>query len=90
MITTGSWHMVTCIYDLVQQKITMYIDGVLDNTTTGVLPANAPATAKLYIGRDDIYSPTNGYFVKGGMEEIRIYGRTLTATEVQQLLNLNN
>ncbi|WP_317166861.1 LamG domain-containing protein [Chitinophaga eiseniae] len=90
VVTTGSWHMLNSTYDLAQQKITMYIDGVLDKTTTGVLPANAPAASKLYIGRDEISSPTNGYFVKGGMEEIRIYGRTLTATEVQQLLNFNN
>lgn len=90
VVTTGSWHMLTSTYDVAQQKITMYIDGVLDKTTTGVLPANAPAAAKLYIGRDEISSPTNGYFVKGGMEEIRIYGRILSATEIQQLLNLNN
>ncbi|MBO9732581.1 MAG: LamG domain-containing protein [Chitinophaga sp.] len=90
VITTSSWHMLTAVYDLDTKTVSLYIDGVLDNTNTGILPPNAPATVQLYIGRDDPNSPTNGYFVKGGMEEIRIYGRTLSTREIKQLLNLNN
>ncbi|WP_143310606.1 LamG domain-containing protein [Chitinophaga vietnamensis] len=88
-VTTGAWHMTTTVYNLAQQKITLYVDGVLDNVTTGILPANAPATAKLYIGRDEVTSPTNGYFLQGALNDIRIYNRALSAAEIQNLYNPN-
>ncbi|MEC5145764.1 LamG domain-containing protein [Chitinophaga sp. 212800010-3] len=90
VITTGGWHMLSSVYTVVDQKISFYVDGVLNKVVTGITPPNAPATVKLYIGRDDINSPTNGYFVQGALDDIRIYSRSLTAAEVQQLFNLNN
>ncbi|NLR82906.1 LamG domain-containing protein [Chitinophaga eiseniae] len=90
VINTGAWHMLSSVYTVADQKMSFYIDGVLNKVATGITPPNAPATVKLYIGRDDINSPTNGYFVQGALDDIRIYGRSLTAAEVQQLFNLNN
>ncbi|MCW3462993.1 LamG domain-containing protein [Chitinophaga nivalis] len=90
VINLGSWHHLTAVYSYANQQLSHYVDGVLDNTTSGVLPANAPATAKLYIGRDEITSPTNGYFFYGTLDDIRMYNRTLTPGEIQNLYNAVN
>ncbi|WP_436491534.1 LamG domain-containing protein [Chitinophaga sp. ARDCPP14] len=89
VVALNSWHMVSNVYNVSTQQLSIYIDGVLDNVTTGVLPANAPAS-KLYIGSDDLTLGTNGYYLKGAMEDIRIYNRALSATEIQQLFTAVN
>ncbi|MGF6925960.1 hypothetical protein QFZ48_001460 [Chitinophaga sp. W2I13] len=89
VVTLNSWHMVSNVYNVSTQQLSIYIDGVLDNVTTGILSTNAPAT-KLYIGSDDPILGTNGYYLKGALEDIRIYNRTLSATEIQQLFTAVN
>ena len=88
-VTTGSWHMITNVYNVSTKQVGVYIDGVLDAISNNILPVNAPSTVKLYIGRDDVSMPTN-YFMKGAMEDIRIYGKVLSATEIKQLYNAVN
>lgn len=89
VVTLNSWHMVSNVYNLSTQQLSIYIDGVLDNVTTGILPTNAP-TSKLYIGSDDLTLGTNGYYLKGALEDIRMYNRALSATEIQQLFTAVN
>jgi hypothetical protein len=88
-VTTGNWHMITNVYNVSTHQVGIYIDGVLDAISNNILPVNAPSTTKLYIGRDDVGQPTS-YFMKGGMEDIRIYGKVLTAAEIAQLYNAIN
>ncbi|RFS24878.1 LamG domain-containing protein [Chitinophaga silvatica] len=89
VVALNSWHMVSCTYNYASQQVTIYVDGVLDTVSNGVPPANAPTT-KLFIGRDDPAMPTNGYFWQGTLDDIRIYNRALTATEIQQLYSALN
>jgi len=88
-VAVNNWHMVSNVYNVNTQQLSIYIDGILDNVTTGILPSNAPAS-KLYIGSDDLTLLTNGYYTKGAMEDIRIYNRTLSAAEIQQLFTAVN
>ncbi|RFS26216.1 LamG domain-containing protein [Chitinophaga silvatica] len=88
-VTTGNWHMITNVYNVSTKQVGIYIDGVLDAVSNNILPVNAPSTVKLYIGRDEISQPTS-YFMKGGMEDIRIYGKILSAAEIRQLYNAVN
>jgi hypothetical protein len=84
VIGTGTWAMVTSIYNLASQSLSIYVNGVLDRTVTGILPANASVTAALYIGRDDPSTGTS-YFFQGALDEIRMYNRAINSTELQQL-----
>lgn len=86
VVALSSWHMVACTYNYATQQVSIYVDGVLDNVTNGVLPGNAP-TNKLYIGRDDPAQPTNGYFLQGALDDIRIYNKCLTEGQVLALYN---
>jgi hypothetical protein len=91
VIGTTSWHMITSTYSYGNDKtLSIYIDGVLDHSTTGVPEVTAVTTTNLYIGRDDKSEPDNGYFLNGSLNDIRIYSRAITTTEISQLYNALN
>ena len=89
VLTTGRWYMVTCVYSIANAQLSVYINGVLDNQVSGILPANASASANLYIGTDN---PDNGnpYFFQGSLDEIRIYNTALNLSSIQQLYTSTN
>jgi len=64
----------------------IYFNGIQQNTVPGGIGISSfyPSNNNLYIGRRD---PSNGYagFLKGKIDDIAIYNRALSATEVQQL-----
>lgn len=81
----GNWHMVTSVYTLSTSTLSIYIDGSFDNSTPGISAANAATTAMLYIGADNP-SIGAGYFLKGSLNDLRIYNRAITFTEIVALL----
>jgi len=86
---TVSWHMMTLVYKVGEQTATIYIDGKLDNSVTNIPTPNPNISSDMYIGADN---PNNwtGYFVKGKLDDIRIYNRAVKASEVQKLYGLTN
>jgi len=77
----GAWTHVAFTYDGVAVK--GYLDGVLKISTSASGSLAARATT-LHVGVDSIY--TQGY--KGSMDDLRIYGRALSQSEIQQDMNL--
>lgn len=81
VITDGQWHHIAAIYDQSVGKLSMYIDGVLENTSqygTSITYSPEP--------RNSIGGTTHtGGFFDGDMDELRIYGRALSICEVQAL-----
>ena len=77
-ITAGTWHYITVTYDGTTQKL--YIDGMLDNSQS--LPGitleyeNSPVK----VGSGDYNNPFSGY-----IDDLRIYARALTQSEVTDL-----
>lgn len=88
VIALNQWHMVTSVYNLATQQLSIYVDGTLNNVSTNILSPNPAITTSLYIGRDDPTVPTNGYFFQGALDDLRIYNRALTAIEVKKLFVL--
>lgn len=87
-VTLNTWHMVTTTYNLAQQTLKFYIDGVLNNTVANIASPNASINSALYIGRDDPYNGSfNGYVFFGLINDIRIYNREINPTEMTTLLN---
>lgn len=82
---TGQWHLITTTYNNTTKDLKIYVDGVLDTTTPNMPSPNATINANLYIGRDEPTTGTNGYFVKGSIDDVRIYTRVLSASSIQQL-----
>jgi Concanavalin A-like lectin/glucanases superfamily/HYDIN/CFA65/VesB-like, Ig-like domain len=76
--STGEWHHVLAVYDGNNSKI--YVDGNLKEqlTTTGLI---INSDCNLFIG----CRPDRKYFFDGLIDELRIYDRALTESEVQEL-----
>jgi hypothetical protein len=82
-IADGQFHHVVGTYSNGILKI--YVDGVLEGTTTGAASSIRTNNRPLSIGSREygnIYD-TNRFF-KGTIDEVRIYSRALTGTEVQE------
>ena len=81
VINLNEWHMLTSVYKVSTGQMFHYIDGSLDNVSNNILTPNAAISATLYIGKDE---PTNMYYYKGILDDIRIYGRALTKEEIDE------
>ena len=86
VVTTQTWHMLTTVYNNQRAEISIYIDGVLDQRVNNILFPNATITSLMYIGRDNPNANSEGYFFKGTLDDIRIYGRALGKDAIKKLL----
>jgi uncharacterized repeat protein (TIGR01451 family) len=79
--TTGVWHHFAYVYDSVGTAQALYLDGAQINaaTTSKVI---AYDTNPLLIGAQSDNSTLNSFF-SGGIDELTIYNRALTPTEIQ-------
>jgi hypothetical protein len=82
VLATGKWYMVTCVYTLSNSTMSIYVNGVLDNQTTGILTANGSVDTPLDIGKD---TAEGSYFFNGSIDEIKVYNTALTPGDVSKL-----
>ena len=78
---TASWHHVVVIWDATQNVMTMYFDNV---SVSGTSTIGSPSSEGASIGgsADGLYE-----FFNGSIDEVGIWNRTLTITEVNELYN---
>jgi hypothetical protein len=77
---TSEWHLLTVVYRKANTQAELFLDGVSKGTRT--FSANwSSSYMPQYIGRS--YASD---FFKGKLDDVRIYGRALTAQEIQLLL----
>lgn len=90
VVSTNSWTMITLVYNYANHQLKLYRNGVLDNTSSQNI-ASVNSLADLYFGRDN---PATGsgpdYNLRGSMDDIRIYNRGLSVSEINKLYNLPN
>ncbi len=77
LIAPNQWYFVTIISNGTNKYL--YVNGSLDKTFS-----TSTAWAINYIGNDNLNEAFNGL-----IDEVRLYNRTLTTTEVQKLYNLD-
>ncbi|MBL8851406.1 MAG: PD40 domain-containing protein [Planctomycetaceae bacterium] len=81
-LKTAEWNFVAAVFDPEQQRESLYLDGALSAErprTDGAI--GATAGYPLQLGR---YGTTNSQGFRGELDEIRIYGRALSADELRQ------
>jgi hypothetical protein len=84
-LTEGTWTHVTGIYDYFNKKIYIYINGTLDTSQTVSFAANT-YTNSWTSGADLIGNFTSQTrYLNGKIDDVRIYNRTLSPSEVSQL-----
>jgi len=88
-ITTNKWNMITVVYNLAKQQVSIYINGVFDSATSNIATPNAAIASNFYIGTDNPANSTS-YFMNGSFDDMRIYNRALSLTLIQKLLVSTN
>ena len=80
----GHWHLVVGTYD--NQTVRLYVDGVQVGTgtpTSGGIQYGLPTQNNLLLGNyDNGGASSNNYHYSGLLDEVTIYNRALSATEV--------
>lgn len=78
-IPVNTWFHVAATYD--GTVTTLYVNGIIRNSTSAVMGGLTPNTSPLKVGLDQFGSSP----FAGAIDDIKIYGRSLTAAEVLDL-----
>ena len=78
---TDAWHLVGFTHDGEDNKFRIYLDGVLRKTFYAHGDIRGTDRSKTFIGKGS----NNGYYFDGLMDDVFIYNRTLTSSEVTKL-----
>jgi len=86
-VNLGEWHMVSVTHN--DQRVRLYLDGVLQSELVAdkFMLDPAMATRPIYIGKElgGTHEATMWFPLSGMLDEIRIYDRALSETELQAL-----
>lgn len=82
-LNDGNWHHIAVTYDnsLSTNKYKLYVDGNLDTQGDISTATNTVALTNMIIGRR--INPSLGGFFNGSIDEVRIWDKALTLTEIQ-------
>ena len=80
----NTWYHVAGVYNASARTLDVYINGVLDD---GVLVGAVPAAQVNSSVNVNIGRRTGGYYFNGVIDEVRIYNRALTQSEIQADMN---
>lgn len=82
----GKWHHICATYNIVDNAINVYVDGIKGTTTyypSGEIYASS-WTNNVAVGRD-FNNSIPGYYFQGSMNDVRIYDHCLSAKEVKEI-----
>ena len=98
-VLDGNWHHVAFVYDETTSIVTAYVDGAAvpytgGGNNIGLGALNFTNTSNFIIGGwnkhvSGVNGPTDAWIhsYSGGMDQFRLYGEALTASEIQALYN---
>jgi len=80
----NTWYHVAGVYNASTRTLDIYVNGVLDNgTLVGTVPTSQKdAAVNVNIGRR-----TGGFYIKGKVDDVRVYNRALSPAEIQADMN---
>ena len=83
-VNDGSWHHVVMVHDGTELK--MYVGGSLEATTTGVSQGVFDTDEPIYLGVENKpWSGVRENFFTGSLDDLRIWSRALSASDVTAL-----
>jgi hypothetical protein len=90
VITANTWFMITMVFDGTQStnatRLKVYVNGLSQSLTfTGTIPSSISNTLELYWGNYHNY--TGGFGLVGYLDEVSVWNRPLTQSEVTTLYN---
>jgi hypothetical protein len=88
-ISNNTWILISIVYDLASSTLKLYENGVMVGSTPSNIwnSANNPTTIGAWGA--GTCSPSPNTFFNGKIDDIRIYNRALTASEITSIFNEN-
>ena len=86
----NNWHMITVVYDYNLHQLSFYIDGVFNTSSIGFASPNSAVSTDVYIGADNPFAGSDGYFLKGALDDLRLYDRALNASDIRRLYTVKH
>jgi hypothetical protein len=80
----GIWSFAVMVYDFQNSKLLIYVNGVFENQVSWSI--TRPNNPHIEMGRN----PWPESYVNGVLDDIRIYNRVLTPTEITEIYNENS
>lgn len=91
VIALNQWRMVTVTYELLTGTVSFYVNGEFDRTVSGIPTPNPNTSVDMIIGKNSYIDPnTPLYFYKGKLDDIRMYSRKITLSEIKKLYKLTH
>jgi Tfp pilus assembly protein PilE len=81
--STNVWYNIVSTHNSSNNENKLYVNGKLENTSFGTV--NYEDNAKTYIG---VFYTSPGLFFKGTIDDVRIYNRVLSDSDVKSLYNV--
>lgn len=81
---SDSWYNITCTYDISTSLMSLYVNGLLENTTTS---ANCYFNTNTHFNIGAYSSPTKTWFLPAKINNFKVYLKTLSSDEVLQNYN---
>ncbi|MDR3572207.1 MAG: LamG domain-containing protein [Candidatus Pacebacteria bacterium] len=81
-MSTSQWYFIAATYNPSTLTRSLYVNGAFANSYTSGSSLSIPANGPTYIG-----CRWDGYNFSGLMDDVRIYGRALSAAEIQAMYN---
>ncbi len=82
IVSLGDWHHAVMTYEVGEETIRFYVDGVLDSVHPNMPTPNPTTSMNLFIGRD---SRGEYNIFHGAIDDISIYNRALSEEQIQEL-----
>ncbi|PCJ98193.1 MAG: hypothetical protein COA45_08575 [Zetaproteobacteria bacterium] len=82
-LTTGTWYHIVMSRDVATDQISVYLNGTLVSTQGYANDPTGGSTGRMYIG----YFPSMAWDFDGTIDDVRVYNRTLSATDITALYN---
>ncbi|MCP2331279.1 LamG-like jellyroll fold domain-containing protein [Actinoalloteichus caeruleus] len=82
--TDGYWTHLSGVYDAAEQRITLYVNGVEQNTASVSSPWNAEGPVRIGAAQ---WNGQVSDFWSGAIDEVQVFDRALTGDEVARIFN---
>lgn len=90
LLTMNSYQHVALTYDKVSGLARIFLNGALvQQASLGNISVKT-AAADVYLGARSQSSPGGAFYFAGGIDELSLYSRALTQTEIQSLFNVDS
>ena len=83
-ITDSNFHLIAMVVDRTSSNVTIYLDGVLQQTASTTSVGSVTNTGRLFIGHHSLDSGTSAVDFNGVIDELEIFNRALTVGEITE------